>query len=317
MPKFDDAVRGLYFRKSKQEWLEHAIARIESAQHNSEQVIARIEAAQQKSEQAIAHIESVQQKSGQAITRIESAQENSQQVIARVESELERIQPPTPAAITVENALETAIYDNSTTLNSNDKNVEIYRRWYEGLEFTDDWTSDNFSIWSQIFDAHGGEFFTEGLEIGSFEGRSAIFFLEYLPKLHLTCVDLFEHTYEYFAKEKPWVKFDKNLSKYVDRYEKITSLSANALAEFVSKGRKFDFIYIDGSHTRDDVFIDALLSWKMLKINGVLIFDDYFWGWHFKPSERPKEAVEYFVYSRLNELKILHKGSQFIVKKVT
>ena len=229
----------------------------------------RIESAQQKSEQALAHIESTQQKSEQAIARIESAQENSQQVIARVKS-------ATPAAITVEKALETAIYGNSTTLNSNDKNAEIYRRWYEGLEFTDDWTSDNFSIWSQIFDAHGGEFFTEGLEIGSFEGRSAIFFLEYLPKLHLTCVDLFEHTYEYFAKEKPWVKFDKNLSKYVDRYEKITSLSANALAEFVSKGRKFDFIYIDGSHTRDDVFIDALLSWKMLKINGVLIFDTTF-----------------------------------------
>lgn len=77
MPKFDDAVRGLYFRKSKQEWLEQAIARIESAQHNSEQVIARIE----------------------------SAQENSQQVIARIESELERIEPPTPTAITVEKAV--------------------------------------------------------------------------------------------------------------------------------------------------------------------------------------------------------------------
>ena len=162
-----------------------------------------------------------------------------------------------------------------------------------------------------------GNSFTEGLEIGSFEGRSAIFFLEYLPQLHLTCIDLFEHTYDYFAKEKPWVKFDKNLSKYVGRYEKVTSFSANALAEFVSKGRKFDFIYIDGSHSRDDVFVDALLSWKLLNTSGVLIFDDYFWGWHFKRSERPKEAIEYFVYSRLDELKILHKGVQFIVKKVT
>ena len=53
MPKFDDAVRGLYFRKSKQEWLERAIARIESAQQKSEQATERIESAQQNSEQAI------------------------------------------------------------------------------------------------------------------------------------------------------------------------------------------------------------------------------------------------------------------------
>ena len=48
MPKFADAVRGLYFRKSKQEWLEQAIARIESAQQKSEQALAayRINAAE-------------------------------------------------------------------------------------------------------------------------------------------------------------------------------------------------------------------------------------------------------------------------------
>jgi Methyltransferase domain len=272
MSKFDDAVRGLYFRKSKQARLEQAIARIEAAQQNSEQ--------------AIAH----------------------------VETELARIKPHVP--VTVEEALDTAISSSATTLNSHDQNAEVYRRWYQGMDFTDDWTSDNLSIWSQVFDAHGKSF-TEGLEIGSYEGRSAIFFLEYLPKLHLTCVDLFEYTSEFFAKRKPWVQFDKNLSKYAGRYEKIVSFSANALAEFASKGRKFDLIYIDGSHTRDDVFIDALLSWKLLNVNGVLIFDDYFWGWHFKPSERPKEAIEYFVYSHLDGLKILHKGVQFIVKKVT
>ena len=302
MSNFGDAVRGLYFRKSRQAKLEQAIARIEAAQQNSEQAIARVEAAQRNSEQAIA--------------RVEVAQRNSEHAIAHVERELARIKPPAQIAVTVEEALHTAISSGVTTLNSDDQNAEVYRRWYEGMEFTDDWTSDNFGIWSQVFDDHGKSF-REGLEIGSFEGRSAIFFLEYLPKLHLTCVDLFEYTSEYFAKGKPWVKFDKNLSKYAGRYEKVISVSANALAEFASKGRKFDFIYIDGSHTRDDVFVDALLSWKLLRVSGVLIFDDYFWGWHFKPSERPKEAIEYFIYSHFDELIILHKGSQFIVKKVT
>ncbi len=308
MPKFDDAVRGLYFRKSKQEWLERAIARIESAQ--------------QKSEQALAQMKSAQQKSGQAIARIESAQENSQQVIARVESELGRTKPPTPAAITVEKALEAAIDSNSTKINSNNKNAEVYRRWYEGMEFSEDWTSNHFSIWAQIFDDHG-KVFREALEIGSFEGRSAVFFLEYLPQLRLTCVDLFEYNDKFFPQKigletgfAKGLRFDKNLSKYTGRYEKIVSLSARALTDLASKGRKFDFIYIDGSHYRDDVLIDAFLSWKLLNMNGVMVFDDYRWNWQARPDGRPKEAIEYFVYSHLSDLEILHEGIQFIVKKV-
>jgi hypothetical protein len=43
MSKFDDAFRGLYFRKSKQARLEQAIARIEAAQQKSEQAIAHVE----------------------------------------------------------------------------------------------------------------------------------------------------------------------------------------------------------------------------------------------------------------------------------
>ncbi|HEY1780049.1 MAG TPA: class I SAM-dependent methyltransferase [Roseiarcus sp.] len=293
MSKFDDAIRGLYFRKSRREWLEQVVARIESAHQNSEQAIARIESSQKDSRDAIARLSSEQQKSGEAI---------------------EHLKPVTSK--TVEEAIDTEISTRAPILTGHHENAEIYRRWYEGMEFSEDWTSDHFGIWAQVFDEHG-KYFKEALEIGSFEGRSAIFFLEYLPQLHIICVDLFEYTSEYFARAKPWVKFDNNLSKYAGRYEKIASLSANALAEFASKGRKFDFIYIDGSHTRDNVFIDALLSWKLLNVNGVLIFDDYFWGWHFKRSERPKEAIEYFVYSHLDELKILHKGAQFIIKKVT
>jgi predicted O-methyltransferase YrrM len=38
---------------------------------------------------------------------------------------------------------------------------------------------------------------------------------------------------------------------------------------------EFDFIYIDGSHAACDVMSDAVLAWKLLKENGIMIFDDY------------------------------------------
>ena len=40
----------------------------------------------------------------------------------------------------------------------------------------------------------------------------------------------------------------------------------------------FDIIYIDGNHEPDYVLEDAVLCFRKLKKNGIMIFDDYGWG---------------------------------------
>jgi predicted O-methyltransferase YrrM len=40
----------------------------------------------------------------------------------------------------------------------------------------------------------------------------------------------------------------------------------------------FDIIYIDGNHEPEFVLEDAVLSFRKLKIGGIMIFDDYGWG---------------------------------------
>ena len=40
----------------------------------------------------------------------------------------------------------------------------------------------------------------------------------------------------------------------------------------------FDIIYIDGNHEPEYVLEDAVLSFRKLKVGGILIFDDYGWG---------------------------------------
>ena len=40
----------------------------------------------------------------------------------------------------------------------------------------------------------------------------------------------------------------------------------------------FDIIYIDGNHEPEYVLEDAVLSFRKLKRNGIMIFDDYGWG---------------------------------------
>jgi hypothetical protein len=299
LSKLGDAIRGLYFRRSKQLDLEQAIARIESKQMNLEN----------------------------ALTSISGAQKNSEQATARIDSEIARIWElacrwTASQASSVEDALDKSISPHAPALYSAPDRGKAFYGWYEGMDFSEDWTSINFNVWSQIFDLHGHTF-KDGLEIGSFEGRSAVFFLQYFPNLHLTCVDLFKYTDEFFSDRKSWateftggVRFDKNLSKYKGRYDKVVASSTSTLSTFIDDKKQFDLIYIDGSHYRDDVFTDALLSWKLLRVNGIIIFDDYVWNWEASPKDRPKDAIEYFIYSHLDELKILHRGTQFIIKKI-
>jgi hypothetical protein len=46
------------------------------------------------------------------------------------------------------------------------------------------------------------------------------------------------------------------------------------LPRLFGEGAKFDFIYVDGSHLVEDVFIDAYFSCRLLSVGGVVAFDD-------------------------------------------
>ncbi|HEX2816824.1 MAG TPA: class I SAM-dependent methyltransferase, partial [Phenylobacterium sp.] len=60
-----------------------------------------------------------------------------------------------------------------------------------------------------------------------------------------------------------------------------------------------ELIYIDGSHQAPDVLTDAVLAFQLLRVGGILIFDDYLWS-HEGPGQQdfynmPKPAVDAFV----------------------
>jgi predicted O-methyltransferase YrrM len=79
----------------------------------------------------------------------------------------------------------------------------------------------------------------------------------------------------------------------------------------------FDIIYIDGSHTADDVLEDAVLSWRQLKPGGLLIFDDYQAdGWnHELPRKTPRVAIHAFYLLYGVHFEVLHNGYQIILHK--
>lgn len=50
--------------------------------------------------------------------------------------------------------------------------------------------------------------------------------------------------------------------------------SALVLSEMLKQGRRFDFVYVDGSHLFEDVFVDFYFVTRLLEDTGVVVFDD-------------------------------------------
>ena len=158
-------------------------------------------------------------------------------------------------------------------------------------EFTNNWFETTAkAIWTQIFDQTKPK---KILEIGSYEGASTCFLIETLSLYH----DSFEiHAIDTWDGGVEHKEMKINMKLVEERFHKNTSLaiknsskkielktikdkSINALSQLITnqKSNYFDFIYIDGSHMASDVLSDAILSFELLKINGIIGFDDYLW----------------------------------------
>lgn len=195
--------------------------------------------------------------------------------------------------------------------------------WFAGKDFTSDWTSHAIVTFPRIL---GGLSKRElqVLEVGSWEGRSAILLLELLPLCRLTCIDTFKGPLAYQSGDEAHAeaarnaerRFDHNLAAYGDRVEKIKDRSFPALDRLGVLGRKFDVIYIDGSHMRDDVLADSLLAWPLLKSGGLLIWDDYLWrSDEFSSDARPQEAIDLFLTLHAGDLTVIEHGQQVAAKR--
>jgi predicted O-methyltransferase YrrM len=149
------------------------------------------------------------------------------------------------------------------------------------------------------------------LEVGSFEGCTATWFLDNIltgDGSTITCIDIFESPdYE--------TRFDHNVavSGHAERLTKFRGRSQDILPSLA--GRRFDGMYIDGGHTAAEVYADASLCWPMLKPGGVVTFDDYEWRMHRTPDARPQQGIDRFLEEHRGELKILHKAYTLVAER--
>lgn len=75
----------------------------------------------------------------------------------------------------------------------------------------------------------------------------------------------------------------------------------------------FDLIYIDGNHEPEYVLEDAVLSFRKLKKNGIMIFDDYGWG----GPDLTKRGIDGFLSGYHKRIQFLgERNSQIFIKKL-
>jgi predicted O-methyltransferase YrrM len=177
--------------------------------------------------------------------------------------------------------------------------------------FTKDYTTPYVPFWNAHLAVFKGKPDVHFLEVGTFEGRTALWFLDNIlthPSSSMTIVDFFEDTgYE--------PRFDHNraISGHAHRWEKLKGRSHDVLPGLA--GRRFDAIYIDGGHTADEVYKDAVLCWPMLKVGGVVSFDDYEWRLSRPVENRPQQGIDRFLDEHRDELEILHKAYTVMARR--
>ena len=173
------------------------------------------------------------------------------------------------------------------------------------------------------------------VEIGSLEGLSARWLGDMVLSRSrggvLHCIDTFgggeEHQGdEWFGQFLGQIeqRFNQNVGALMaaGTVVKHRGLSRVELARLLTQGGEatVDFTYVDGSHAAVDVLGDALLSFWLTKVGGVIAFDDYEWrpdlafGWDTLKS--PKPALDAFLTVFLGRLEVLHKGYQLWVRRV-
>lgn len=192
---------------------------------------------------------------------------------------------------------------------------------------TDNWFDYNIPIWLHILSPLK-ETPLKYLEIGCYKGRSMCWMLLNIlthAKATAVAMDPFSGSIEHHIKNNgeklkllPVFKNNIAQTKADKKVRIMQNFSQEGLVKLLSKNEEetYDIIYVDGSHTAYDVMTDAVLAWRLLKPNGILIFDDYTWTFDGRPQNEPKIAVDAFLLAFKDLLAIVHIGRQVFVKKL-
>ena len=189
---------------------------------------------------------------------------------------------------------------------------KIYKN-FKSIDITKKWFSNNLYFLSKNLSSLKIE---NLLEIGSYEGRSAIFFANIFKESKLFCVDTWSGSDEHENINFKSIEdnFDHNV-KFLIKNQSLSKFKMTSDNFFNQNTKKFDFVYVDGDHSKDQVLKDLKNSWSFLNSNGFLLVDDYMW-WYYKDlKNNPAFAINNFIKDYSNQIKKMIIWHQVLIQK--
>lgn len=181
-------------------------------------------------------------------------------------------------------------------------------RYTHKYEFGADWFWPSVENWKRKLAEFKGKPNLNYLEIGPFEGRSFFWVMDNIlthPTTKATAIDVFETGNSAYYIGKFERRFRKN-ARISGREKDITIIKGYSGVELRPLPlNSFDLIYIDGSHSANDVMSDVILSWGLLKEGGIMIFDDYRWHEDWPSFLRPAFSINSFLSAFDKEIEVL------------
>lgn len=184
--------------------------------------------------------------------------------------------------------------------------------------FTVDWFDGNIEPLREVFkelDFRSKQFTI--VEVGCLEGRSSCWFIDnclHHPDSILYCVDTWrfggdiQHSDYKNTIIGCKARFHNNInnSSYPTKVVTCETSSVSFLYKLFQSKKQADIIYVDGSHTFNDVVADLYLCDNILAEEGIMIVDDY-------DSHLPevKEATDLFLSTKPNYKHIEVEGHTY------
>ena len=154
---------------------------------------------------------------------------------------------------------------------------KIFEQKLDHKNFSQKWFLNNFEIFTFFLPKNKSLKF-DYLEVGCYEGLSSFYVLSEYKSVNAFFLDIWDmpnpnsktlsHNFGLIEKA-----FDQNLSGF--DFKKMKNDSVISMRKLLKEDIHFDFIYIDGSHNGEDILSDAIEAFKILKVNGLMFFDDF------------------------------------------
>lgn len=115
------------------------------------------------------------------------------------------------------------------------------------------------------------------LEIGTYDGKTALILCKLFPNAEITTIDLPESTDAYsstYNRSHNIENFVKLRNKYISTNKKISFLQMNSISLCNENEREFDLIWIDGAHGYPVIAMDIINAFRLCSKNGYILIDD-------------------------------------------